>query len=285
MRSKFAARLFLLFVLGHGLAAGAAEPPVVPNDSAVPLQLAAETPTDSLVITPAGRVGVGTASPTAKLSLIGATDYDAVMRVRNTSSLGFSGIEFLDYVGTPRFFFGVNNSNLTTRLNSFSSTPFLLMTNSVERIRIDPGGNVGLGCTNPAARLVIGGFGSSCSGAPFSSINPGAATFTTSSSRSYKENLDKVDIPDILERVSDVGVYTYDFIDGPKNRLGLMAEDFHEVFGRGSEKVIEGGEVEMALWLAVQRLTQINQELTARNEEVEKRLAAIEARLQAAAEP
>lgn len=202
------------------------------------------------------------------------------MRVRNTSNTGYSGIEFIDHAGTPRFFFGVNNNNSTTRLNSFSSTPFLLMTNSVERVRIDPGGNVGLGCTDPAARLVIGGFGASCSTAPFSSINPGASTFTTSSSRSYKENLQRMDVPDILQRISGVGVFTYDFIDGPKNRLGMVAEEFHQVFGRGSDKLIEGGEIEMALWLAVQHLSQLNQELTSRNEEVEKRLKAIEARLQ-----
>lgn len=270
MRSTFAARLFLLSFLGAGLGA-----------FTTPARAA-----DPLVIAPDGRVGVGTSNPTANLALEGSAAFDAVMRVRNTSSTGFAGIEFIDNLGTSRFFFGVNNNNYTTRLNSFSGTPFLLMTNSVERMRLDPGGNVSFGCTNPTSRLVIGGFGASCSSAPFSSINPGAATFTTSSSRTYKENLKAIDIPDILERLSGVGVYTYDFIDGPKNRLGLIAEDFHKVFGRGSDKLIEGGEVEMALWLAVQRLTQSNQELAARNADLEKRLAAIEAHLQASgAEP
>jgi hypothetical protein len=53
-------------------------------------------------------------------------------------------------------------------------------------------------------------------------------------------------------------VFAYDFIDGPKDKIGLMAEDFHTVFGRGSDKLINGQEVEMALWLAVQELTAEN---------------------------
>ena len=55
--------------------------------------------------------------------------------------------------------------------------------------------------------------------------------------------------------MSGIDVYQYDFIGGPKNRLGLMAEDFHQVFGRGSDKELNGQEIEMALWLAVQELT------------------------------
>ena len=78
-------------------------------------------------------------------------------------------------------------------------------------------------------------------------------------------------VPDILEKIAGVGVYNYDFINGPKDRLGLMAEDFHQVFGRGSDEVINGGEVEMALWLAVQQLTARNQELLNRLETLEAR--------------
>jgi hypothetical protein len=52
-----------------------------------------------------------------------------------------------------------------------------------------------------------------------------------------------------------------------------MAEDFHEIFRRGSERTLSGQEVEMALWLAVQ-------ELTARNEQLARRLSELEARLE-----
>ena len=76
-------------------------------------------------------------------------------------------------------------------------------------------------------------------------------------------------MPDILEKIAGVGVYSYDFIQGPKDKIGLMAEDFHQVFKRGSDKLINGQEVEMALWLAVQELTKQNKALAARLEQLE----------------
>jgi hypothetical protein len=110
--------------------------------------------------------------------------------------------------------------------------------------------------------------GTDCSAvSPRSFIDAGSTIFTASSSRSIKQNLAPVQIANILDKISQVEVYNYDFINGPKDKIGLMAEDFHTVFGRGSDKEINGQEVEMALWLAVQ-------ELTGRIAELEARLSA-----------
>jgi hypothetical protein len=54
--------------------------------------------------------------------------------------------------------------------------------------------------------------------------------------------------------------------------MGLIAEDFHTVFERGNEKYIDGQDVQMALWLAVQKLTEQNKEL-------KDRLNALEAKI------
>ena len=40
-----------------------------------------------------------------------------------------------------------------------------------------------------------------------------------------------------------------------------MAEDFHTVFERGSDKQLNSQEVVMALWLAVKQLDKENQQL------------------------
>ena len=56
-------------------------------------------------------------------------------------------------------------------------------------------------------------------------------------------------------------VLSRDFIDGPMDKMGLVSEDFHTVFERGSDKKISGQEVQMALWLAVQELTKENEDL------------------------
>ncbi|MBU4348502.1 hypothetical protein KJ671_03335 [Patescibacteria group bacterium] len=43
----------------------------------------------------------------------------------------------------------------------------------------------------------------------------------------------------------------------------LIAEDFHVIFERGSDKELNGNEVQMALWLAVQELnTKVNEKDT-----------------------
>ncbi|MEM7356107.1 MAG: tail fiber domain-containing protein, partial [Acidobacteriota bacterium] len=74
----------------------------------------------------------------------------------------------------------------------------------------------------------------------------------------------------ILEKIAAIDVYTYDFIDGPQDRLGLMAEDFHQIFGRGSDKMLPTQDVQMAMWLAIQELTgqitELKAELAAANQ-------------------
>jgi len=144
----------------------------------------------------------------------------------------------------------------------------------VTRFTSVSGGKLSIGCNSPEHDLDLSSnAGGACNGGGSRSfIDAGSTSFTASSSRTLKENLMPVQVPNILDKISSVGVYNYDFIDGPKNKVGLMAEDFHTVLGNGSDKLINGQDVEMALWLAVQ-------ELTARNKELATRLADLEARL------
>jgi len=139
-------------------------------------------------------------------------------------------------------------------------------------------GTLGINCNNPGNYdfSIKSGTDTNtgCNTGTFSQIDAGQTQFTTSSSRTLKENLQVAHVPDILDKVAAIDVYTYDFIGGAKDKLGLMAEDFHTVFRRGSDKLINGQEVEMALWLAVR-------ELAAQNKDLSKRLAELEARLKA----
>ena len=108
----------------------------------------------------------------------------------------------------------------------------------------------------------------------YSEIDAGQAQFTTSSSRDYKENIMPISVPDILDKILNVPVNTFDFKpelcdDTCKNRMGLIAEDFHTVFERGSDKELNGNEVQMALWLAVQELVKENEKLKQRIDALE----------------
>jgi len=221
----------------------------------------------------AGNVGIGTASPTKKLVVKSNTangdvflvqrsqaDSQTIMRLFETTS-GAGLISLFDDAG-----------NEDTRVSGTGGHSFVA-------------GTMGLNCNSP------GGFdfsiksgvnsNTACNTGTCSQINAGSTTFTACSSRTIKENLQPVRVPDILEKIAAIDVYKYDFIEGPKDRLGLMAEDFHQVFKHGSDKMLNGQDVEMALWLAVKELTARNKELTAQNKEISTQLSNLEALLAA----
>ena len=142
---------------------------------------------------------------------------------------------------------------------------------------IDPG-RLAIGCGTPDHDLVLSP-GPGCSATPRSWIDMGSTSFSTSSSIFFKENLALVDSTNILEKMAGVHVYTYDFKNGPADRLGLVAEEFHEIFHRGSDQELSGQEIDMALWLGVQELAHRNEELERQNQALEERLQRLEALL------
>lgn len=218
----------------------------VTGGSRLPFRIRPGAPTSSIDISADGFVGIGTASPARLLHLNNSSGNAALQLTNNT----------------PKSWHFANSG---TDMN-FSETGV-----ADARLYLRAGGNVGIGCNAPNSDLVVAS-GGGCAN-PSSSLNAGDAQFTVASSRTFKENLSPVAVPDILDRIGQVGVYNYDFINGPKDRLGLIAEDFHEVLGRGDEKYINGGEVQVALWLAVQQLTAQNKALTERLNAVDKELA------------
>jgi hypothetical protein len=265
----------------------------VTSGSRLPFRIRPGAPTSSIDISADGDVGVGTASPDEKLHILETVDANTFNLVENSNNSGTSAaavvrakadtaiVNFQAH-GTARTVsrFGVTLGGWTELLSSAGNglamgtsgtLPFILGTNSTNRLHIDTDGDIGINCNTPGSDLVIAS-GSGCSN-PSSSINAGSTQFTVASSRTFKENLRPVTLDNVLDKIDQVGVYEYDFIDGPKDRLGLMAEDFHTIFGRGSEKYIDGQDVQMALWLAVQKLAAENKALT-------ERLAKIEGQVQ-----
>ncbi|HYC88859.1 MAG TPA: tail fiber domain-containing protein [Thermoanaerobaculia bacterium] len=225
----------------------------VTGGSRLPFRIRPGATTSSIDISSVGSVGINDASPNsnAKLDVNGSQRYEGVAAptfdnaawVWNESGIGYT----IQAGGAIRMRTGATSS---------------------VRMAVTAAGDVGINCTAPTADFVI--FATpDCSGSG-STINAGATQFTATSSRTMKENLEPVNVPDLLARISKVGVYNYDFKTGPKDRVGLMAEDFHGVFGRGSDKVIDGNEVQMALWMAVQQLTEQNKQLQERLDALEQ---------------
>ena len=258
--------------------------------SRLPFRIRPGATTSSIDISSDGDVGINTASPNANTKL------DVFDSTQNKARLSLTGQEFFQASNTSTegvaLLLGVNRTN--NRQLWVADTQLLTQNSTNRVIRIYPnngdisalatdgsttknlvfntaGGNVGINCDSPTFQLMIANAGG-CSN-PSSGINAGSTTFTVASSRTFKENINEVKAPNILDKIQGVPVVTYDFKnDGPKNRMGLIAEDFYKVFGRGDDKHIDGQDVEMALWLAVQKLTAQNKELTDRLATLEKQL-------------
>jgi len=215
---------------------------------------------DALVITGTGDIGMGTASPDTNLTVKSDGEATNVIKVEDNDS---------------------TNSIFRVRQNSGGSSLVSVFDDaSTEVIRFtgQAGGRVSIGCSSGLiADLELNANGGACNTGTYSQANAGDTQFTVSSSRTFKEHLQPIPADGILKKISDIDVYHYDFINGPHDRVGLMAEDFHEVFQRGSDKMLSGHEIQMALWLAVKELTSQNEALTQRLAEVEQTLDSTQA--------
>ena len=220
----------------------------VTGGSRLPLRIRPGAVTSSLDISASSVVNVNTAS--------GPRGGFTTLNVANSASPANPQIEL----------FNTTKSAALT----YNGTVFSVFTNGtpfVQALNIDNTGNVGIGTASPGSDLVV------ANGGTTSSMNAGDAQFTIASSRTFKENIEPVDTCDLLSKIESIPVVTYDYRnDGPKDRMGLIAEDFHQIFGRGDDKHIDGQEVQMALWLAVQQLT-------AQNKQLQDRLNALESQV------
>jgi len=119
-----------------------------------------------------GNVGIGTASPTGKLHVVGGSKTDGVGTFLNGGGSEGGEINFLnpdnttlglvvDIAGTnnPRMFSSANNMAMQIgQLGSGTTNGSIsLHTSSAERVRIDSSGNMGINQTSPTARLDVSG--------------------------------------------------------------------------------------------------------------------------------
>jgi hypothetical protein len=203
----------------------------------------------ALTIDNSGYVGIGTTIPGAKLNI-----------VEDSTGL-WTGV-FQSAGSETRVFIGV------TDRSGDANQDYSIWAEAPRAYFSD---KVGIGTITPDHDLEIGS-------GTYSEIDAGESQFTTSSSREYKENIHSVYVGSILDKILKIPVSTYDFKkeyndDDTKrtNKMGLIAEDFYEIFGRGSAKELNGQEVQMALWLAVQELKTENDKLIARIETLENK--------------
>ena len=97
-----------------------------------------------------GKVGIGVTSPNASLEIEGAGDSTG-FRVGNTNANG-TQYAWLDNTGAVATLGAVNTQNAT-----FPTMKFTVTNNATtsERMRINSGGNIGIGTTNPLTKLHV----------------------------------------------------------------------------------------------------------------------------------
>jgi hypothetical protein len=119
-------------------------------------------------------------------------------------------------------------------------------------------------------------------GNPDVTVVEGPVAYTFTSDRGKKENFRDVDPEDVLNKLQNVPVTSWNYIGNDVQQFrhyGPMAQDFFAAFGKddmgtiGSPTTLQSGDVDGVLILAIQGLKAENTELKNRLEKLERLLA------------
>jgi hypothetical protein len=156
-----------------------------------------------------GHVGIGTANPETALHINTPSDVHAGLTIRSGGS--WSAV-----------------------LNQSPTSLFTITNGGAARLTIQAGGNVGIGTLEPANRLhVLGGatFASGSAGANQSvAWVPGSASWSFTSDRATKEQIESVNTREVLEKLLQVPIAEWNYIGHQRRHVGPMAQDFHAQF-------------------------------------------------------
>jgi trimeric autotransporter adhesin len=119
-------------------------------------------------------------------------------------------------------------------------------------------------------------------------VPAGGGSWSSVSDRNLKENLEVVEGREILERVTQLPITTWNYLaqDASIRHLGPMAQDFYAAFGLGEDDVsIATIDLDGVALAAIQGLAEIVEEQAERIEQLEARLVALETGMDKSASP
>jgi hypothetical protein len=265
----------------------------------VPFTVLGGAPDNSIYVASNGKIGLRTTTPVLDVHLL--TNDTPAIRLEQSGAGGFTP-QTWDIAGNEANFFvrdATNGSLLPFRIRPGAPT---------SSIDISAAGNVGIGTSNPAAKLDIlynGDVGAPVPVLRF--INTDASvdaaqqdrftvdsagnvlargTISQLSSRSAKENFHATDGQVLLAKLEKMPIDSWNYRGAPEEErhLGPVAEDFHAAFGLGkSNRYIAPTDMAGVALASVKALQQEIIQRDQRIEELERRLQALEARLAAPA--
>jgi hypothetical protein len=264
----------------------------------IPVTVLGGAPTDALYVDSAGRVGLGTSTPSLKLHTVNSDTPG--LRLEQNASGGFTA-QTWDVAG--------NEANFFVRdITGGSRLPFRIRPGApTSSIDIAASGFVGFGTASPAARIDVAN--NAPLAAPVSvlriSNTDGSVdgsqterfvvdssgnvlargTISQLSSRAAKENFEPIDNRALLAKLDALPVSSWNYRGAPERErhVGPVAEDFHTAFELGaSNRYIAPTDMAGVALASVKALQEEIHDRDAKIEQLEDRLRKLEARLDAA---
>ena len=129
----------------------------------------------------AGNVGIGTSSPTTKLTLSGSSTIITLDGTTNNNARGVDFVHSGQSYGSLLNYAQTGETALTAGFTSSSGYFLTFKTENVERVRITSAGDVGIGTSSPAARLHVVTTAATITTMQSTAANGGYLTFSNGS--------------------------------------------------------------------------------------------------------
>jgi hypothetical protein len=232
----------------------------VTGGSRLPFRIRPGAPTSSIDISADGDVGIGTASPTAKLHVFSTATTDAFV------SLGFDAVAGpalnIGYGGTS---LGRSGAFLNVRPDALAVAPnpsLRFLTANVTALVIDNQQFIGLGgVTNPTSPI------QHISGA----LLTVAGQWQSVSSRQAKTNICDLDAADAVGALRQLEPVRFSYKVEPEDpQVGFISEDVPEIVATADRKTLNAIEIVAVLTRVVQEQQKTIETLSRRIETLEK---------------
>jgi hypothetical protein len=221
----------------------------VTNGSKLCFRIQPNTPSSTLCLRSTGNVGIGTWSPLTPLEVETTGEHSTIIAERTDGATAqVSGRSDKAMIGSR------SNHNLN------------LCANNEAKMTIEPGGDVGIGGTNPIYKLQV----YNAAGTAYGYSDGGA--WNTGSSREFKENIKDLDAEEAMAVFTELNPITFNYKgEQDEEQLGFIAEEVPEMVATKNRDAISAMDIVTLLTKVVQEQQKTITKLEKKIEEIENK--------------